>query len=251
MLKGERGTGKTALAQAVARHHAPSGHLVVRDCENVDDYEAWAGALADHVAGENSPVVVLRHADALTTDGVRQLTDLFTAWQAGSPEEAPAWVAVTLHDEPGDPDAAGWLMPFFAHTVEVPPLRHRTDDLRHLVPHLLLRHSRGRQLNPSDACLRQLMRLPWTGNVAHLERVLTEVSNRVRSGPIEVGDLPAECRTVARRQLTQMESIERDAIVRSLAANHGNKGEAAADLGMSRATIYRKIRTFVTSSCSD
>ncbi|GAB3697942.1 helix-turn-helix domain-containing protein [Saccharopolyspora tripterygii] len=75
----------------------------------------------------------------------------------------------------------------------------------------------------------------------------------LRSGPIEVGDLPAECRTVARRQLTQMESIERDAIVRSLAANHGNKGEAAADLSMSRATIYRKIRTFgiVTSSCSD
>jgi hypothetical protein len=35
-----------------------------------------------------------------------------------------------------------------------------------------------------------------------------------------------------------------DAIVRSLGANRGNKERAAADLGMSRATIYRKIRAF-------
>ncbi|WP_228713643.1 sigma-54-dependent Fis family transcriptional regulator [Prauserella endophytica] len=244
VLIGERGTGKAALAQAVARHHAPGGHLIVRDCEGVDDFEAWAAALADEVIGGNSPAVVLQHADTLGTEGMRRLTDVFTTWQAAAPAEAPQWVAVTLSDAPHDPDAAGWLMPFFAHTVEVPPLRHRTEDLRRLVPHLLARHAKGRHLMPSDACLRQLMRLPWPGNVRQLGRVLAEVSRHHRSGTIEVTDLPAECRTVTRRQLTQLESIERDAIVRSLAANHGNKERAAADLGMSRATIYRKIRSF-------
>ncbi|GAB2960226.1 GAF domain-containing protein [Amycolatopsis acidiphila] len=244
VLTGERGTGKTALATAVARHHAPSGTLLVRDCEGVDDYEEWAAALDEEVAGGHSPAVILRHADTLGTEGMRRLTDLFTMWQGAPPAHAPVWVAVTLSDVRRDPDAAGWLMPFFAHTVEVPPLRHRIEDVRRLVPHLLARHAKSRDLEPSDACLRQLMRLPWPGNIRQLDRMLAEVSRRHRSGKIEVADLPAECRTVMRRQLTQLESIERDAIVRSLAANDGNKERAAADLGMSRATIYRKIRAF-------
>ncbi|WP_027945589.1 sigma-54-dependent Fis family transcriptional regulator [Amycolatopsis taiwanensis] len=244
MLTGERGTGKAALAQAVARHHAPRGQLIVQDCSGVDDYEAWAGALADEVAGGTAPAVVLRHADSPGTEGMRRLTDVFTSWQGTSLGRAPAWVAVTLSDTSRYPDAAGWLMPFFAHTVEVPPLRHRIEDVRRLVPYLLARHAKSPDLALSDACLRQLMRLPWTGNVRQLDRVLAEVSRRHRSGTIEVTDLPAECRTTARRQLTQLESIERDAIVRSLAAHHGNKERAAADLGMSRATIYRKIRAF-------
>lgn len=243
-LSGERGTGKTALARAVARRHAPNSQLVVLDCDGVDDYEAWSDALADEVASGNSPVVILRHADALSSEDMQRLTDLFTTWQAAPSGQAPAWVVVTLGDLPRDPDTEGWLMPFFAHTVEVPPLRHRIEDLRCLVPNLLACHGNGRDLVPSDACLRQLMRLPWPGNVRQLDRVLAEVSRRRRSGTIEVTDLPAECRTVTRRRLTQLESIERDAIVHSLAANHGNKERAAADLGMSRATIYRKIRAF-------
>ncbi|KAA9160123.1 GAF domain-containing protein [Amycolatopsis acidicola] len=243
VLTGERGSGKTALAQAVARHHSPSGHLIVRDCEGVEDYEAWAAELADEVATATAPAVILRHADTLGTEGMRCLTDLFTAWQSAPPIEAPAWVAVTLGDTPGD-SAAGWLMPFFAHTVEVPPLRHRIEDLRPLVPQLLARHARGRDLAPSDACLRQLMRLPWPGNIRQLDRVLAETSRHRHTGTIEVTDLPAECRTITRRQLTQLESLERDAIVRSLSTHHGNKERAAAELGMSRATIYRKIRAF-------
>lgn len=244
VLSGEPGTGKLTLAQAVARRHSPSGELVRLDCEGVDDHEAWSAALADDVAGGNSPAVILRHADALSSEGMRRLTDLFTTWQSAPIGQAPAWVTVTLSDAPRDPDAAGWLLPFFTRTVEVPPLRHRIEDVRRLVPHLLVRHANGRDLAPSEACMRQLMRLPWTGNVRQLDRVLADVARRRRSGAIEVTDLPAECRTITRRQLTQLESIERDAIVRSLAANQGNKERAAADLGTSRATIYRKIRAF-------
>lgn len=45
-------------------------------------------------------------------------------------------------------------------------------------------------------------------------------------------------------KLTQMEALERDAIVRSLQDNGGNKQEAARALGMSRATIPRKIHDY-------
>ncbi|MDQ0381245.1 sigma-54-dependent Fis family transcriptional regulator [Amycolatopsis thermophila] len=243
VLTGERGTGKAALAQAVARRHAPGRQLVL-DCAPVGNYEAWAQGLADEVSGGNPPAVILRHVDALTEEGMQRLTELFTAWQAAPPEQAPAWVAVTIGEDPRGSELHGWLMPFFAHTVEVPPLRHRIEDLHRLVPALLARHAGNRDLEASDACMRQLMRVPWTGNVRQLDEVLAQVSRRRRTGTIEVDDLPAECRTVTRRRLSRLESMERDAIVRSLAAHQGNKELAAADLGMSRATIYRKIRAF-------
>ncbi len=67
---------------------------------------------------------------------------------------------------------------------------------------------------------------------------------RQRSGLIGVDKLPAECRSLARRKLTQIEALERDAIVRCLQENRGSKGAAADALGMSRATIYRKIKEF-------
>ena len=65
-----------------------------------------------------------------------------------------------------------------------------------------------------------------------------------RSGAIQPGDLPPECRTVSRRLLSPLEAMERDAIVRSLTDWDGNKIKAATALGMSRATIYRKIHEY-------
>ena len=55
--------------------------------------------------------------------------------------------------------------------------------------------------------------------------------------------IPA-ARAVTRRILTQIEALERDAIVRSLEENGGKKLNAAAALGISRATIYRKIKDY-------
>jgi sigma-54 dependent transcriptional regulator, acetoin dehydrogenase operon transcriptional activator AcoR len=45
-------------------------------------------------------------------------------------------------------------------------------------------------------------------------------------------------------KLTRLEAMARDAIVRSLAENDRSKADAAEALGMSRATIYRKIKEF-------
>jgi transcriptional regulator of acetoin/glycerol metabolism len=61
---------------------------------------------------------------------------------------------------------------------------------------------------------------------------------------IRPDDLPPESRTVSRRRLNPLESMERDAIVRSLLDARGNKVKAARALGMSRATIYRKIHEY-------
>ena len=73
---------------------------------------------------------------------------------------------------------------------------------------------------------------------------LRQVVRHRRAGIILPEDLPPAVQVVSRRLLSQLESLERDAIVQALLAAHGNKSEAASALGMSRATIYRKIHDY-------
>ncbi|WP_020659653.1 sigma-54-dependent Fis family transcriptional regulator [Amycolatopsis benzoatilytica] len=241
-LSGEPGVGKTAIARAVALRHGR--RQVVVDCASVDADEEWLPALAEEAACSDPPVVLLQHLDALDDSALPALADLFTAWQNDPAQHAPAWVVATVGSEPAGPGVQGTVMAFFARKIDVPPLRHRIEDVQRLVPHLLGRRAGSRTLSASDACVRQLMRLPWPGNVRQLDRVLAAAAHHLHGGVLDVADLPAECRTFTRRRLTKLETIERDAIVRSLAANRGSKERAASDLGMSRATIYRKIRAF-------
>ena len=88
------------------------------------------------------------------------------------------------------------------------------------------------------------MRASWPGNAEQVYQVLRHVAQHRRAGLIQPADLPAELRTVSRRSLSPLESMERDAIVNSLVDAQGNKARAARSLGMSRATIYRKIHEY-------
>ena len=120
-------------------------------------------------------------------------------------------------------------------------LRHRIEDLEDLVPLLLRELTRAADVRLGPEAMRQLTKLPWPGNVAQLRKVLAETVTLQRSGTIGVDKLPAECRSLARRRLTQ---LERNAIVRSLHENGGSKADDAEALGRSRATIYHKIKEF-------
>ena len=89
-----------------------------------------------------------------------------------------------------------------------------------------------------------LLRYSWPGNSEQLWQVLRRVVQQRRIGVIQPSDLPPECFTVSRRLLNPLQSMERDAIVQSLLQFDGNKVKAADSLGMSRATIYRKIHEY-------
>ena len=90
-----------------------------------------------------------------------------------------------------------------------------------------------------------LMRNRWPGNVEQLYQVLRKTVARRRAGDAHRRPTcPRRARAITRRVLTPLEAIECDAIVDALLDNDGNKAEAARHLGMSRATIYRKIRGY-------
>jgi sigma-54 dependent transcriptional regulator, acetoin dehydrogenase operon transcriptional activator AcoR len=241
-VEGEPGVGKAAVLRAVQLRRQPVGRFAVLDAAE-SDTPGWLAALRRTVLAE-ADSVVLRHADTLAGPTLRAVA---ATLQEASRRPARPWVAVTVAGTapagPRGPELAA-LLHLFPGTVVIPPLRHHIEDLQRLVPFLLARLGHGGALTCSPEALQLLMRASWPGNVEQVLGVLRGVVQRRRTGVIRPDDLPPESRTVARRRLNPLESMERDAIVRSLADTRGNKLKAARALGMSRATIYRKIHEY-------
>ena len=239
-LEGEPGTGKLALLRAVHRRRNPAGAFRVLDAADAGDHDWMARALGDLLEGEGS--LVIRHVDRLSTARLQALWIALEQALAADRQQV-LWVAVTLSKSPAVGDLAG-LLTFFPGAVELPPLRHHVEDLHELVPFFLAR------LNPhgppacSPEAMHLLLRSNWPGNTEQLWQVLRRVARHRRTGTIHPGDLPPECWSVSRRLLSPLESLERDAIVQTLLDHHGNKAKGAGSLGMSRATIYRKIHEY-------
>lgn len=236
MLEGEKGSGRARLAQAVGQYVKPGRTVRVMRAETFPSPAHFVAELAT-LSGDEDCMLVIADVDDIDSDTLEPIASLLAS------RADRGWIAATKSG--GTPSALiKQLLPLFTHTVTVPALRHRIDDLEELVPLLLREITRGAEVGLAPDAMRQLSRLPWPGNVAQLRRVLTETVARQRSGIIGADKLPPECRSVTRRKLTQMEALERDAIVHSLQDNGGNKQEAARALGMSRATIYRKINDY-------
>jgi sigma-54 dependent transcriptional regulator, acetoin dehydrogenase operon transcriptional activator AcoR len=235
-IEGEKGSGRTYLGQSVANFVTPERTILTLHIEDFDTPEDFVSTFESDTEAADFAVIVA-NLDDLPDEVLDPLAAIMQT-RAGR-----GWIAATTSTERNSPLVDILMLPFFTHTVTVPALRHRIEDLEELVPMLLNEMSRGEARMDSEA-MRRLAKLPWPGNIAQLRHVLAETLSRQRSGVIGVDKLPAECRSVTRRKLTRLEAMERDAIVRSLSENDGNKAEAANSLGMSRATIYRKIKDF-------
>ncbi len=201
----------------------------------------WLGRARDELLN-GTGLLIIRHVHALNTRQVRALAAALGEAKAAG-KEATLRVAVTLDRDAARADLTG-LLRLFPGTVTVPPLRHHSEDLRELIPFFLGRLSQQGRVSCSPAAMQLLLRHTWPGNAAQLWQVLKQVVQRRRTGQIMPADLPPECWTVSRRVLSPLESIERDAIVQSLLDHGGNKIRAARALGMSRATIYRRIHEY-------
>jgi transcriptional regulator of acetoin/glycerol metabolism len=237
-IEGEPGVGKLAVVRTVHQHRNPAMHFAVLDAADARD-RGWLGAARQELL-TGAGAVVVRHVDRLSKGRLDALSRIIEEARAG---EQPPWVAVTLGQRNESGQLAD-LLRFFPSTVELPPLRHHVEDVQTLVPFFLSKLVPGGRLVCSPEAMQLLVRSSWPGNTEQLWQVLRGIVQHRRSGTIQPNDLPPECRTVSRRLLSPLEAMERDAIVRSLVDWDGNKIKAARSLGMSRATIYRKIHEY-------
>ena len=148
----------------------------------------------------------------------------------------------------GRPDDPVDLLEFFPRTVVVPPLRHHVEDVAELVPHFIARLTRGAELSCSPEAMRLLMRNRWPGNIEQLYQVLRKTVARRRAGVLAPDDLPPEC---GRSPAACSRRWRRSSATRSSTrcwTTTATRPRRPATSGMSRATIYRKIRGYGIST---
>jgi two-component system, NtrC family, response regulator HydG len=133
--------------------------------------------------------------------------------------------------------------------IEIPPLRERREDVEPLANALLARVSahQGRSLRLSADAMRRLLDYDWPGNARELENALEYAVAVCRGQTILPEDLPdlASVRTPAVSAAARPHASERsvDAPLRAaLEAHHWRRSDAARALGISRSTLWRRMR---------
>lgn len=238
-LVGEQGCGKVALADRIHRRLDNSGtgsaSTVVR-CESADlPPRVWT-MLAERLGDPAGTLVVCR-LDLLAPGSAEHLLDLLDA--AADP---PLLVTTSTADETTPYRALDHR--FGYQVLRVPPLRERRDDLPDLVYETIRRQQRPVR-RVTHRAMAAMLSYDWPGNLRQLVATVAEAST-VSGDDLDLAHLPEHIRAhgVGRRRLTRLEEVERAAITQSLRENDGNKNRTATSLGMSRSTLYRRMRRY-------
>jgi DNA-binding NtrC family response regulator len=128
--------------------------------------------------------------------------------------------------------------------IVVPPLRERSVDIERLALHILANLNYPFEGIESDI-VTLLKTYPWPGNVRELRNVLERAVILARGSvltPQLFASINGPSRTALLDPADQMNGIELEMIRTALKRTSGNVIKAAKELGMSRATLYRKIK---------
>jgi DNA-binding NtrC family response regulator len=134
--------------------------------------------------------------------------------------------------------------------IEIPPLRDRRDDIEPIARLLLSRVGArtGRALRFSPDALRVLLSHEWPGNVRELENALEFAATVCQGQTVQPEDLPPEIVPTAlpRRSSPAPEQgeafDERASLKAALDGHRWNRAETAKALGLSRSTLWRRMR---------
>jgi two-component system response regulator AtoC len=141
-------------------------------------------------------------------------------------------------------------------TVHLPALRDRRSDIPILVHHFLDRYAKGSHVQVTPAAMKSLLQYDWPGNVRELENCIARAITLGDHETIDVIDLPPAIRTeqtesgLAPSQdasclsTTALAEMEKMTILRVFEQANGDKALAGKMLGISRATLYRKLKRY-------
>jgi len=143
-------------------------------------------------------------------------------------------------------------------TVHLPALRERRSDIAALVHYFLDRFAPGKTLSISPAAMKCMLQYDWPGNVRELENCIERAVALGSQEMIDLADLPPAVRAQQENEPvvqpiagaasftanTDLEELERDTIQRVIEQVRGDKAQARRMLGISRATLYRKLKRY-------
>jgi len=141
-------------------------------------------------------------------------------------------------------------------TVHLPSLRERRSDIPMLAHWFLDRHAPDSSMQVTNAAMKCLLQYDWPGNVRELENCIERAVALGDRKTIDLGDLPPSIASASPSSetvtgtitgavsSTDLEDIERATIERVFEQVKGDKALAGKMLGISRATLYRKLKRY-------
>jgi DNA-binding NtrC family response regulator len=139
-------------------------------------------------------------------------------------------------------------------TVHLPSLREHRSDIPQLVHCFLDRYAPSENLQVTPDAMKSFLQYDWPGNVRELENCIARAVALGDHRTIDVGDLPPVIRgaqdsgltreDAAALSTTALADLERMTILRVFEQSGGDKALAGRMLGISRATLYRKLKRY-------
>ncbi len=149
-------------------------------------------------------------------------------------------------------------------TIKIPPLSERRDDIPALTEHMLdvlCAKTGGSRREISPELVELLQGYSWPGNVRELRNVIERCMSYSRSAHITVSQLPEELVNMLSGTVSQSNEpaywaapesadtgdwrgYDRDRVVALMHQYGGNKSRVAKELGISRATFYKRLKEF-------
>jgi transcriptional activator for dhaKLM operon len=281
LLQGEAGVGKELFAHAI--HNAGTraeGSFVALNCAAVPrallmgELLGFEGGQSSHTEGRpgrlelaQGGTLLIEECGALTVEAQTNLLRVLetqnlirTGGQRVVPVDARivATSSVDLEREVAEGRFRAELFyRLSVLTISIPPLRARGDDVLLLLDQVLTAMNRrmGKQVLFAPDALAALRAYPWPGNVRELEATLERLLHMTEKSVLTLADLPAVIAQALPsgggipaapmpRLYDRHAAAEREAILRAGRESAGHLGRAAERLGISRATLWRKMKLY-------
>jgi two-component system, NtrC family, response regulator HydG len=137
------------------------------------------------------------------------------------------------------------------NTVEItiPPLSDRVDDIPMLATHFLNHYSKKYRkdvLSISPEAMNKLKKYPWPGNVRELQHAIERAVIMADSATLQESDFLFSRKgtdEIANDTLN-LDEVEKAAVVKAIQLHNGNISKAAEELGLTRASLYRRMEKY-------
>lgn len=237
---GEPGSGRATLLGQAIRRARPGFRILSAAVPAPEDVGAWLALWTPELTKPHTAVIV-ENVDALPSWAGQELHDRVAATVRSMPAADGRAATLTWAVTAGRLDEIPAPLVGLVDTVlPVTPLRERMEDVLPLA-RLAAHQTRLREVGFTPAAERALTSYGWPGNVDELFTIVHDAATRTEL--VDVRHLPSWLVSSGRR-LTRIESLERDEITRVLGLPRMTMKQAAAELGLSRATLYRKLAQY-------
>ena len=278
LIEGDSGTGKELVAAAIHRLSARAkGPFIPVNCSAIPEdlleseffghvRGAFSGAVSDALGlfrGAHDGTIFLDEivelSPALQVKLLRVLQEMQVR-PVGSTKAHPVDVrviAATNRDIEKAIADGGFRQDLYYRLnvvrISLPPLRARRDDVPALVNHFLRRFNRRFRRDVRSIAhdaLAALSAYDFPGNVRELENLIERAFAMGAREQITLGDLPSLAKAAvvgpgaATGAIPQLADVEKELILRALAYYTDDKEAAARALGISRRTIYRRLKEY-------